>query len=272
MRRPASKELLIVFGALQILRSEKVVAGEEQGRVDVTGHQSEIEIVGEDSPESRRICLVVVRIVLNGAPGWHQIGWRNGRVVGLPMGKIEIVIETLGGAAYPKVLVERAECPPLQTAGELRGSRPFLRDDIDAPAYGIGAVETALRPADDLDTVDVPGQDMLEIEEARRRIGRVDAIDEDLGLVRVCPADEDRSLSPWPAGLDDVEPWHVSQGIGQGPLLLPLNILFGDDGDAAADRALRRRQTSRRDDHRGQRDRLRERVAVVGNRYPDGTD
>ena len=40
------------------------------------------------------------------------------------------------------------------------------------------------------------------------------------------------------AGLDDVEARHVLRDIGQGALLLALDVLGGDDRDAAADFAL----------------------------------
>ena len=45
MRRPAGEELLVGFGAPQGLRPEEVIAGEEKRRVDVAGHQANIEIV-----------------------------------------------------------------------------------------------------------------------------------------------------------------------------------------------------------------------------------
>jgi hypothetical protein len=37
--------LLVGFGAPEGLRPENIVAGEEQGRVDVPGNQADIEIV-----------------------------------------------------------------------------------------------------------------------------------------------------------------------------------------------------------------------------------
>jgi hypothetical protein len=37
--------LLVGFAAPEGLRSENIVAGEEQGRVDVAGNQADIEIV-----------------------------------------------------------------------------------------------------------------------------------------------------------------------------------------------------------------------------------
>jgi len=40
-----------------------------------------------------------------------------------------------------------------------------------------------LRPAHHFDPLDVPGQDMLEVEGAGGRIGRIDAVDKDFGLV-----------------------------------------------------------------------------------------
>ena len=120
---------------------------------------------------------------------------------------------------------------------------------FDDPADRVGAVEPALRSAHDLDAVDIPSQDMLEIEGAGRRIGRVDAVDKDLGLVRVGAADEDRGHSPGPAGLHDIETRHVLQRIRQCALLLALDFLAGDDGDAAAYLAFRCRQAGRGNDH-----------------------
>jgi len=84
-----------------------------------------------------------------------------------------------------------------------------------------------LGPAHDLDAFDVPGQDVLEIEGAGGRIGRVDAIDEDLGLVRVCSANKDGGGSSRTAGLDDIQPGNVFQGIGQRPFLFALDFLIG---------------------------------------------
>jgi hypothetical protein len=89
------------------------------------------------------------------------------------------------------------------------GPDPLLRNDVDDPADCVSAVKTALRSAHDFDAVDIPGQHMLEIEVAGRRIGRVDAVDKDLGLVCVGPAQEDRRRSARPTGLDDIETRHV---------------------------------------------------------------
>src|SRR5271169_2004787 len=116
----------------------------------------------------------------------------------MEMGKVEIVIEPFGSPADPGILVEGAERAAFQAARELRWPRPFLRDDVDDAANRIGAVKPTLGPAHDLDAFDVPGQDVLEIEGAGGRIGRVDAIDEDLGLVRVAPRIKTEVVPPGP--------------------------------------------------------------------------
>src|SRR5277367_2827707 len=117
----------------------------------------------------------------------------------MEMGEVEIVIEPFGGSADPGILVEGAERAAFETSSELRRPRPFLGDDVDDAADCISAVKPALRPTHDLDALDVPGQDVLEIEGASGRIGRVDAVDKDLGLVRICTANEDpRSFRPDP--------------------------------------------------------------------------
>ena len=109
----------------------------------------------------------------------------------MEMSKVEIVIEPFGGSADPGILVEGAERAAFETSSELCRLRPFLGDDVDDAADRISAVKPALRPAHDLDALDVPSQDVLEIEGASGRIGRVDAVDKDLGLIRICTANED---------------------------------------------------------------------------------
>jgi hypothetical protein len=180
----------------------------------------------------------------------------------MEMGEVEVEIEPFGGSAHLGVLVEGTERPALQAAGELPRPRALLRDDVDDAADRIGTVKPALGAAHHFDTLDVPSQDMLEIKGSGGRIGRVDAVDKDLGLVRVCAADKDGGGSSRPAGLNDIEARNVFEGIGQRPLLLALNFLLGDHRDTAAHLALRRRQAGRRDDHGGQRDGFRQRVAV----------
>src|ERR1700730_9001924 len=162
------------------------------------------------------------------------------------MSKIQIVVEPLQRPADPGALIACTERTALQAPSKLCRPRPFLCNDVDDAADRIGAVEPALRPAHNFDPFDVPGQDMLEIEGAGGWVGRVDAVDENFGLVRICTAYEDRGEPSWAAVLEDIQSWNIPQGIGQRPLLLTLDILFGDYGDAAAHLVLRCRQTGRR--------------------------
>ena len=66
---------------------------------------------------------------------------------------------------------------------------------------------------------------MLEIEGAGCRIGGVDAVDKDLGLIRIGAADKDGRHSARPAGLDDIEAWHVLQRIRQCSCLRSISSL-----------------------------------------------
>ena len=92
--------------------------------------------------------------------------------------------------------------------------RPFLGDDVDDAADRIGTVEPALRTAHHFDPFDIPGQNVLEIEGAGGRVGRIDAVDEDLGLVRICPADKDGGEPPRTAILEDIRSRDILQDIG----------------------------------------------------------
>jgi hypothetical protein len=75
----------------------------------------------------------------------------------------------------------------------------FGRDRNDA-ADRVRAVEAALRPAQHFDAGNVPGQQLAEIERLVRiaGIGNVDAVDQDLDVVGVGPADEHRRLTAGP--------------------------------------------------------------------------
>jgi hypothetical protein len=55
------------------------------------------------------------------------------------------------------------------------------------------------------------------------------------------------------AGLHEVEARHVVEHFGQGALLFRLDVLAGDNGDAAAELGLRRRHPRRADDDWQQR-------------------
>src|ERR1700730_18359819 len=120
------------------------------------------------------------------------------------MSKIQIIVEPLQGSAESGVLIECTERAALQAPGKLRRPGPFLGDDVDDATDRIGAVEPALRPAHNFGSFDVPGQGMLGIEGAGGRIGGIDAVDEDLGLVRICPAYEDGGDPAWAAVLEDI--------------------------------------------------------------------
>jgi hypothetical protein len=85
-------------------------------------------------------------------------------------------------------------------AEELSRASAFFRHDVDDAADGIRAVESALRPAQHFDPLDIRCQQMGEIKRpvGRSRVARVDAVDEHFRMVRIGAAHEDRARAPGP--------------------------------------------------------------------------
>ena len=180
------------------------------------------------------------------------------------MRDVGIVVEARLRAADAGRLVEGAERAAFDARGRLGRPGAGLGDDVDDAADRVRAIEPALRAAQDLDAVDVGGEELREIERAvgRARIADIDAVDEHLGMIGVGAAHEDRGHAARTAGLHDIQAGHVLQHLGQGALLLSLDLVAGDDRDAAAELIFGRRHARRAgdDDRGGDGDRRRRRV------------
>ena len=64
------------------------------------------------------------------------------------------------------------------------GLPPFACDHLHDSADGIGAMNRTLRPAHDLDAIDVRERDLRQVEAAAKRVG-ADPVDEDQREVRL---------------------------------------------------------------------------------------
>mgnify|MGYP003129340050 CR=1 FL=1 len=138
-------------------------------------------------------------------------------------------------------LAPLTEALPLTVPNEPPSSRaetwvPGAGDDVDDAAHRVGAVERALGPAQHLDALDVVGKQAGKVEFGpERRIVHRNAVDEDLGLVALRPADADLGQLPRRPRPVDGEPRHLAQRIGdEADLLLP-QVRAGDHRDGAAD-------------------------------------
>src|SRR5439155_26575048 len=114
------------------------------------------EVVAQ-TPADRLLC----RIVVVGRPLLTPAVEATGR---------HAEVEPLDRALHAHDLPEGVPAAALEAGYPLRRSLPLLRDDVDDPADGVGAVEPALRPAHDLDTVDRVERQLREVEATARRV------------------------------------------------------------------------------------------------------
>ena len=149
----------------------------------------------------------------------------------------ERVVDAVVAAAEAGGLVEVLERPAFDRAGDPGGSLALLGDDGDHATERISAVEATLRSAQHLDALDVRGQELAQIKHAGRvaRVAYIDAIDEDLGVVRIGAPQEDRGEPARPAGLHDVQTGDGTQRIRHRASLFALDIGGGNDGHGARD-------------------------------------
>src|SRR5256885_10031890 len=98
---------------------------------------------------------------------------------------VERVIVVCGSSAEAATFVEGIERAAFRHESDLGRSFALLGDDGDHAAERVGAIEAALRPTQDLNALDIAGQQLAEIERAVRiaRIADVDAVDEKLGVI-----------------------------------------------------------------------------------------
>ena len=138
-------------------------------------------------------------------------------------------------AREPGRIVEGAERAALGAQRQLHRALAALGDDVDDAAERIGAVETALRAADHLDTLDVLGREIREIEQAVVGVVGDDAVDDDEGMVGLGAADAHRRQAAEAAGAADRNAGQAAQRVGGITDLLAAYIVAGDDADRRAD-------------------------------------
>ena len=166
---------------------------------------------------------------------------------------VEPVAERTGRSADRSGLVEGGEGAGLEAPFQPGRAAPGQGLDVDDAADGVRAVESALGPSQHFHAFQPRGQQIGEVEGSgrRARVADVDAVDNDLGVVGVGPSDEYRSNAAGPSGLHDIEARHGRKDVRRGALLKVIEVLGGDEGDAAGDLARRGRNRVGADDQWG---------------------
>ena len=125
-----------------------------------------------------------------------------------------------GGADIP-------EAASLRGHPEAAGVSLGLRDEVDCAAHRVRAVAGRQRPPHHLDALGVDQVDQREVHRPPAGVQGVvegDAIDHDQAEIRVAAADVDGAQASPGAGLIDVEPRHLAQGLGQDGQAKPLEV------------------------------------------------
>jgi hypothetical protein len=117
--------------------------------------------------------------------------------------------------------------------GDRAVRRPLApaREDLDDPADGFGAVERAAPAPQHLDAVDVLRRELREIVGAERGAVDAHAVDQHQHLIGIGAAYLHRRHRPARAALDDVDPRHLAQRVGDRDHLLLLELLPRDHSD-----------------------------------------
>ena len=145
-------------------KGERVVAGQAQVAVGIASDQPEIEVARDIEAELRRAREVVVVVVVARLPGSKQIQRCDRRRARVKVLQVHRVVKPAVGPAEARCLVECLERSGLRAGRELRRPGATLRDDVDYAADGIGAVEAALRAAQNFDGLNVLGQEAADVE------------------------------------------------------------------------------------------------------------
>ena len=125
-------------------------------------------------------------------------------------------------------------------------------DDVDDAAHGVGAIDRALRPAQDLDALDIVERDGGEVElvVGGRRVVDADAVDQHQRVAGLAAAQAHFVVPPGPPDSVTVTPGTVRSSsateVGRGML----DLVARDDRDGAARLADRDRHVVGRDDDR----------------------
>jgi hypothetical protein len=230
-------------GEDQRVEIHEVIAREAKVRAGVAGHQTQVQIVRDVVTELGGGGYIVIVIIDAPLAGCQHIRWRHRRLAGMKVIDVGCVMKLRERAAHSDRLVEGIEGARLRADIHLRRARAAPGDDVDHPADGVGTVQSALRTAQHLDTLDVGGEELAEVERAGgvARIAHIDAVDQYLGVVGIGAAHEHRGLAARSAALHHVEPGYLLQQVGQRLQLPRGNLLRGHHGDAARHLRFRRR-------------------------------
>jgi hypothetical protein len=205
----------VVFTLRRVRRRRRreiieILAGDAQMRVGIARHQAEIELLGDIKSKFRRGGEIIVVIIDALLPRREQIQRRNRRGAGMKMFDVRRVVKLLEGTADAAGLVECIEGSGFDAGVELGRPRPALGDDVDDAADGIGAVQAALRTAQDFNRLNVLGEKLTQVEGAAGIAGIADinSVDQHLGMIRIRAANEHRGLAAGPTGLHHVQSWN----------------------------------------------------------------
>ena len=185
----------------------EILAGRAQMRVGIAQHKTEADLFGDIEAQLGCRRDVVVAVADAFFSRRQQIQRRHGRIARPEMGKIKGVADLRRRSGHPERLVEGLERPAFQAGTDLGRAFAFGADDIDHPAQGVGAVEAALRAAQNFDPRQIGGQNLAEIKPGVGRAGVVDlyAVDQNLGVAGVGAANEHRGQAARPAALHQAQ-------------------------------------------------------------------
>ena len=150
------------------------------------------------------------------------------------VGKAERVVERAAQTREPSRLAIETEAAPFGGQLEARvRSCAAMGEDLEEPRHGVGTVERALGAADQLDSRQVVGRQVSEVE-GPARVVRRDAIDQHLGVVGLSAPHEERGHSATACRLHDRGSRRRAKDIQKAHPLCALQIPRG--GDEAAGR------------------------------------
>jgi hypothetical protein len=132
-----------------------------------------------------------------------------------------------------------------------RGRGRTAGDDVDRAAEGVGAEDRGPRSLQNLDPLDgVERHGDVAVVVARLGVVQANAVDQHQHLTEICPANGEVGLHAGNAARTHIHRRRQPQHIGNGRGGQRLDLVAGDDGDAARDAAELNRCRRRGDDDR----------------------
>ena len=173
------------------------------------------------------VAFLVARFTAD-ADGWHAVGGLVGRDVVAFGGDVTqrhggvILAIADAGAGFD---LEGVEGAGFDGGGDVDIVDVGARDEVHDAGERVGAVEAALRAAQDFDAFEVAGEEGREIGLALVGAGDVDAVDEDERVVGLGAADADLGEGAGRAGLADGDAGDLAQHVGHVGVALVLDQL-----------------------------------------------